>query len=69
MMKEYKKRYKMYKSGKHWVTAPILFIGSVAVSFAIAESPVLADGTSQASSQETQTSVLNVKTGEVTSSA
>lgn len=65
-MEEYKKRYKMYKSGKHWVTAPILFIGGVAVSFALAASPVFADETSQAGSQEKQTTVLNNNTGEGT---
>lgn len=27
MFNEKKKRYKLYKSGKMWVTAPILFLG------------------------------------------
>ncbi|HDK4136313.1 TPA: KxYKxGKxW signal peptide domain-containing protein, partial [Staphylococcus aureus] len=28
----YKKRYKMYKSGKFWVVAGLLFLGNVAIS-------------------------------------
>ncbi|WP_225354563.1 KxYKxGKxW signal peptide domain-containing protein [Ligilactobacillus aviarius] len=30
MNKEIKKRYKMYKSGKNWVVAPIVFLGLTA---------------------------------------
>ena len=30
MNKEIKKRYKMYKAGKNWVVAPIVFLGLTA---------------------------------------
>ena len=50
-MREYKKRYKMYKSGKHWVTTPLLFVGSVAISVGIASFSVSADNVSQVNVQ------------------
>lgn len=53
-MREYKKRYKMYKSGKHWVTTPLLFVGSVAISVGIASFSVSADNVSQANVQDSK---------------
>ncbi|WKB70603.1 glycosyl hydrolase 53 family protein [Ligilactobacillus ruminis] len=53
-MREYKKRYKMYKSGKHWVTKPLLFVGSVAISVGIASFSVSADNVSQANVQDSK---------------
>lgn len=44
----------MYKSGKHWVTTPLLFVGSVAISVGIASFSVSADNVSQANVQDSK---------------
>ena len=75
--KEVKKRYKMYKAGKHWVTAPIVFLG-MAMGIEMGGSHVAADtvqtnNNSQASANQSVSQVAqqsSVKTSkEVTLSS
>ena len=63
-MKNYetKKRYKMYKSGKNWIVAPLVFLGLV-VGVNINNANVSADTTAQ--SQATDSNQANTKQQEV----
>ena len=63
-MKNYetKKRYKMYKSGKNWIVAPLVFLG-LAVGVNINNSNVSADTTAQ--SQATDSNQANTNQQEV----
>ena len=63
-MKNYetKKRYKMYKSGKNWIVAPLVFLG-LTVGVNINNANVSADTTAQ--SQATDSNQANTNQQEV----